>query len=175
MRRNTVLATLALTGVTLTGVATAPAQAAPRPATATQAAVQADAKTVQPAQVGVAATKVKVTIAMDQLGKSKAITDALNSIKTDNRGTFVRDAMNKAFVAAGSRHNVMVFNLSQGYKERLTNKRVYANVQWGNIYYGLWIFESGEFTNTGDGGWINWGFRGWFDRNDKHVKFKRSW
>ncbi|MCM3738638.1 stress protein, partial [Bacillus cytotoxicus] len=28
-------------------------------------------------------------------------------------------------------------------------------------------------TNQGDGGWINWAFRGWFDRNGNHVKFHR--
>ncbi|MBJ3792196.1 stress protein, partial [Bacillus sp. OA1] len=35
------------------------------------------------------------------------------------------------------------------------------------------VFEDGEFTNKGDGGWINWAFRGWFDRDGGHVKFYR--
>lgn len=37
--------------------------------------------------------------------------------------------------------------------------------------YGIWAFENGEFTNKGDGGWINWAFKGSFDRDGSHVKF----
>ncbi|MFJ3933580.1 MULTISPECIES: stress protein [unclassified Streptomyces] len=180
MRRNTALASIALTALAVTGAAVAPAQAAPlpsaTPATATAPATDADAPGAKEALPASAAAKTpSVKIAMDQLGRGNAIADAIRSVKTDNRGTFVQEAVNKAFDAAGGRHNVMLFNLSQGYQERLHGKRVYANVQWGNIYYGLWISESGEFTNTGDGGWINWGFRGWFDRNGGHVTFHRSW
>ncbi len=40
--------------------------------------------------------------------------------------------------------------------------------------FGIWVFEDGEFTNKGDGGWINWAFRGWFDRDGGHVKFLSS-
>lgn len=25
----------------------------------------------------------------------------------------------------------------------------------------------------GDGGWINWAFRGWFDRDNQHIEFHR--
>ncbi|MFP3821487.1 stress protein, partial [Bacillus sp. SIMBA_008] len=35
------------------------------------------------------------------------------------------------------------------------------------------VFEDGSFTNKGDGGWINWAFRGWFDRDGDHVEFHR--
>ncbi|WP_435601043.1 stress protein [Streptomyces sp. C10-9-1] len=184
MRRNTALASIALTALAVTGAAVAPAQAAPLPSATTATAATADAPTATAADTpgakealpaAAAAKTPSVKIAMDQLGRGKAIADAIRSVKTDNRGKFVQEAVNKAFDAAGGRHNVMLFNLSQGYQERLHGKRVYANVQWGNIYYGLWVSESGEFTNTGDGGWINWGFRGWFDRNGGHVTFHRSW
>ncbi|MFG3494549.1 stress protein [Streptomyces sp. NPDC047928] len=167
MRRSTTLATLALVSATLVGGAALPAQAADaaeKPSThAATSALPAKGKTVT------------VKVALDQLGAGGRIADALKGINTDDRGKFVQEAVNKAFDAAGGRHNVMLMNLSQNYQERLQGKRIYANVQWGNIYYGLWIAESGEFTNQGDGGWINWGFKGWFDRNGGHVKFHRSW
>ncbi|WP_051808136.1 hypothetical protein [Streptomyces sp. NRRL F-2664] len=182
MRRSTTLATIALTALTLTGAAALPAQAAERPAP-TPAALSAPASPAAssptgssgPEAVAAADKSVSVSVSMDQLGHGKAIADALRSIKTDNRGTFVQEAVDKAFKAAGSRHNVMLFNLSQNYHDQFQGTRVYANVQWGNIHYGLWIFESGQFTNQGDGGWINWGFVGWYERNGGHVKFNRSW
>ncbi|MCY9402193.1 stress response protein YvgO, partial [Bacillus haynesii] len=33
--------------------------------------------------------------------------------------------------------------------------------------------ESGQFTNQGDGGWINWAFKGWFDRNGQNVTVRK--
>ncbi|MCH0542555.1 stress protein [Streptomyces sp. MUM 203J] len=175
MRRSSTLAAITLTSAALVGAAALPAQAAqtpaPRPAVEAPAPEGVSAPAVEAAEAG--DKKVSVKVAMDQLGAGNRIADALKGIKTGDRGHFVREAVNRAFSAAGGRHNVMLMNLSQGYKERLRGKRLYANVQWGNIYYGLWIAESGEFTNEGDGGWINWGFKGWFDRNGGHVKFRR--
>lgn len=175
MRRSTTLTVLAVTSAALVGAAALPAQAAPAPAPRTAAEAPAPEGAAAPAVEAAQAAdkKVTVNVAMDQLGAGKRVADAIRGIKTGDRGHFVREAANRAFSAAGGRHNVMVMNLSQGYKERLKGKRLYANVQWGNIYYGLWIAESGEFTNEGDGGWINWGFKGWFDRNGGHVKFRR--
>ncbi|MFF8265720.1 stress protein [Streptomyces virginiae] len=183
MRRTTTLATIALTALTLTGAAALPAQAAGHPAP-TPAALSAPASpataspasaAAEPDAAAAADKSVNVSVSMDQLGHGKAIADALRAIKTDNRGTFVQEAVDKAFKAAGGQHNVMLFNLSQNYNDQFQGTRLYANVQWGNIHYGLWIFESGQFTNQGDGGWINWGFVGWYERNGGHVKFNRSW
>ncbi|MFE9469081.1 stress protein [Streptomyces virginiae] len=183
MRRTTTLATLALTALTLTGAAALPAQAAGHPAPtpaalsapASPAAASPATSAAEPDAAAAADKSVSVSVSMDQLGHGKAIADALRAIKTDDRGTFVQEAVDKAFKAAGGRHNVMLFNLSQNYNDQFQGTRVYANVQWGNIHYGLWIFESGQFTNQGDGGWINWGFVGWYERNGGHVKFNRSW
>ncbi|MFC9586712.1 stress protein [Streptomyces yangpuensis] len=175
MRRNTTLATIALTALTLTGAAALPAQAAGHPAPAPAASAPASPAVSGPDAAAAADKSVTVNVSMDQLGRGKAIADALRGIKTDNRGTFVQEAVDKAFNAAGGRHNVMLFNLSQNYNDQFQGTRVYANVQWGNIHYGLWIFESGQFTNQGDGGWINWGFVGWYERNGGHVTFNRSW
>lgn len=179
MRRSARLASLALTALVLAGGATVPAHAAQSPASAPSAfSARATATRTAPDAIApraAAGKSVSVHVSLDQLGAGGRIAEALRAIKTDNRGAFVQEAVNKAFDAAGGRHNVMLFNLSQNYDERLRGKRLYANVQWGNIYYGLWISESGEFTNNGDGGWINWGFKGWFDRNGGHITFHRSW
>ncbi|RSS83683.1 stress protein [Streptomyces sp. WAC06614] len=169
MRRKTAFASIALTALAMTGAAALPAQAAERPAALSRTA------TPDAAQPAAAAKSVTVKVSMDQLGRGQAIADALRGISTDDRGGFVQQAIEKAFQAAGGRHNVMLFNLSQNYADHFQGTRVYANVQWGNIHYGLWIFESGEFTNQGDGGWINWGFTGWWERNGGYVKFNRSW
>ncbi|URM89850.1 stress protein [Streptomyces sp. MRC013] len=171
MRRTTTLTALALTTALLTGAAALPAQAAERPAAPASSAAPA-AREGGPEAAG---KSVTVSVSMDQLGRGRAITDALRSINTDDRGAFVQKAVDKAFEAAGGWHNVMLFNLSHNYDDRFRGTRLYANVTWGNVHYGLWVFESGEFTNHGDGGWINWGFRGWYERNGGHVKFNRSW
>ncbi|CAF2884816.1 unnamed protein product [Rotaria sp. Silwood2] len=44
----------------------------------------------------------------------------------------------------------------------------------GTIGYEIYVFDDGEFTNLGDGGYINWAFAGNFVRdpeNDKIVHF----
>lgn len=37
--------------------------------------------------------------------------------------------------------------------------------------YEVWVFDSGEFTLVGDGGFNNWCFDGNFDRNGRDVTF----
>ncbi|GHA86631.1 stress protein [Streptomyces termitum] len=169
--RTTALAGLALAAAVTVG-AVAPVQAAERPArTATTPA------STTAGDLGATADEKTpvVSVSMDQLGVAGKVADAVRGVKTSDRGKFVQEAVKAAFDAAGGRHNVMLFNLSQNYDDRFQGTRVYANVKWGNIYYGLWIFESGTFANGGDGGWINWGMMGWFDRNGGAVTFHRSW
>lgn len=81
--------------------------------------------------------------------------------------------MESTFYAAGGRYNVMVFNLSQNYEDRFNGVKTFATANLGNVVYGIWVFESGTFKNNGDGGWDNWAFRGWFDRQNKFVTFHR--
>ena len=45
------------------------------------------------------------------------------------------------------------------------------SVWFGDIKYDCYIFDSGEFTLKGDGGWINWAFTGSYDRDGGHVVF----
>ena len=63
----------------------------------------------------------------------------------------------------------MVFNLSQTYKSKLKDFKFKAFTCAGHRY-GLWIFESGEFTNKGDGGYINWTFAGKWRRTGSNKK-----
>ena len=67
----------------------------------------------------------------------------------------------------------MVFNLSQGYHNGLRGVKFYGSANYHGVIYGIWVFESGQFTNQGDGGWINWAFKGWFDRNGQTVTFRK--
>ena len=100
-----------------------------------------------------------------------AVASAIDDISGVDRGEFVEQAVQEAFDRDGGDYNVVMHNLSQGYEENLEGVKLYANVRYGKVNYGLWIAEGGEFTNTGDGGYINWAFRGWFDRDDNTISF----
>ena len=89
-----------------------------------------------------------------------------------DREALVKNAMYHAFYNIGqSRLNVMVFNLRQEHAPRFQNVKFYSSFTINGVTYGVWIFENGSFDNNGDGGWINWGFMGNYNRNDKHVDF----
>lgn len=160
MRRKTSLSALALTTVALVGAAALPAQAAERPSApasasastsasgSTPAATPASAPAARETGFEAAGKSVSVSVSMDQLGRGRAIADALRGIDTGDRGAFVREAVDKAFEAAGGWHNVMLFNLSHNYEDRFQGTRLYANVKWGNVHYGLWVFESGSSPTT---------------------------
>ncbi|MER8232098.1 stress protein [Streptomyces sp. NPDC094049] len=169
----TSLAGVTLASLAMTAVAALPAQAADkgpekaRTSTSAPAATQA----AQPGEVNALGIAPIVTMHGDAPYKA-AVESAIKSINTDDRGTFVQQAVDKVFDAAGGQYNVMVFNLSQGYEDSLGSVKLYANVKFGSVYYGVWIFGAGgTFKNTGDGGWINWGFKGWFNRNGGTVTF----
>jgi hypothetical protein len=113
---------------------------------------------------------INLNFTVDVLGIAQAIA---NGVSPDpNRGGFVKNLMETTFYAAGQRFNVMVFNLNQNYTDRFRGVVFYGSTTYNGITFGIWAFQSGEFTNHGDGGWINWAFRGWFNRNDKRVRFK---
>ena len=115
--------------------------------------------------------EIPLSIEIDLLGIAKAIEGA---VKTDaNRSGFVKNVMETAYYSSGQNHNVMVFNLNQEYENHFNDVKFYGSAVYDGITFGIWVFEDGEFTNKGDEGWINWAFRGWFDRDEKHVKFHR--
>ncbi|AJT63227.3 Stress response protein YvgO [Streptomyces lydicus] len=141
-----------------------PATAMAAPAAATAAAGDS------PVDVG---ANANLNFNVDVLGIANKIEA---SIKTaQNREGFVKNLEESAFYAAGGQYNVMVMNLSQGYEDHFNGVKAYGSATYDGVIYGIWVFEDGEFTNLGDGGYINWAFRGWFDRpnNGGYVKFSR--
>ena len=111
-------------------------------------------------------------VSVDPLSIGQAIASAIKT--SQNRDGFVKDLMESAYYAAEQQYNVMVFNLSQEYEEHFNGVQFYASAVYdGSITYGIWAFEDGEFTNKGDGGWINWAFQGWFERDGHYVKFRK--
>lgn len=117
------------------------------------------------------AEEVKVSIHKADGVDGLAVASNIDDISGVDRGEFVEQAVQEAFDHDGGDYNVVMHNLSQGYEENLEGVKLYANVRYGKVNYGLWIAEGGSFTNTGDGGYINWAFRGWFDRVDNTVNF----
>ena len=125
-----------------------------------------------PLQVG-----ASLNVNADVLGISGGIASAIN--ETDDRSAFVKDLMETTFHQAGRKYNVMVFNLEQEYQSSFKGVKFYASAKFdggifvGTTTFGICAFEEGTFVNEGDGGYINWAFRGRFDRNDKHVAFRK--
>ncbi|ARW40539.1 MULTISPECIES: hypothetical protein [Bacillus] len=119
----------------------------------------------------VSAKDVGLNIDVDLLGIGNSIADAIKSAQ--NRDGFVKNLMESSFYASGQKYNVMVFNLSQEYEDHFNGVQFYGSAVYDGITYGIWVFEDGSFTNKGDGGWINWAFRGWFDRDGDHFEFHR--
>ncbi|MGD6818740.1 stress protein [Metabacillus sp. 84] len=130
-------------------------------------ALPANGTSAAPAQSAEASAEIPV----DPVAIGEAIA---NAVKTaENRDGFVKGAMENAFYAADENYNVMVMNLSQGYDEQLNGVEFFETVEYDGVTFGVWVFEDGEFTNEGDGGYINWAFRGWFERDDMTVKFSK--
>ncbi|MGA4879319.1 stress protein [Streptomyces lydicamycinicus] len=141
------------------------------PATAS-AAPAAPAATAGESPVSVGAN-ANLNMNVDVLGIANKIE---SSIKTaQNREGFVKSFMESAFYAAGGKYNVMVHNLSQPYEDHFNGVQSFGTATYDGVVYGIWVFEDGEFTNQGDGGYINWAFRGIFERPDNggYVKFSR--
>ncbi|WP_432093732.1 stress protein [Streptomyces sp. bgisy100] len=158
-----------LAAVTLCAALTATAVAFPATASASPAAAAAAAGE-SPVSVG---ANANLNMNVDVLGIANKIEA---SIKTaQNREGFVKNLMESAFYASGQKYNVMVMNLSQGYEEHLNGVQGYGSATYDGVVYGIWVFEDGEFTNTGDGGYINWAFKGLWERPDNggYVKFFR--
>ncbi|MFJ3631294.1 stress protein [Streptomyces sp. NPDC090112] len=135
----------------------------------------AAAQGVAPGEAGALAGKVDVASAVLDITKKimDIVTDAIE--RKQNRSGYVKSLMEGAFYESGQRYNVMVINNANSYTPNLRGVVYDAKVSGIHGTYRVLVFESGEFTNHGDGGWINWAFRGWFDRDGGHVKFRRSW
>ncbi|ALC81242.1 hypothetical protein [Bacillus gobiensis] len=110
-----------------------------------------------------------LNVDVDVLGIADRINEAVKS--EQNRPGWVKNVMETTFYASGQKYNVMVFNLNQEYDYQFNDVQFYGSAVYDGITYGIWVFKDGSFDNKGDGGWINWTFRGWFDRTDNHVDF----
>ncbi|MFI8850018.1 stress protein [Streptomyces sp. 891-h] len=158
-----------LAAVALCGALTA-AGAAAFPATATAApAVAPSAAGDSPVSAG---ANANLNLNVDVLGIANKIE---SSIKTSaNRDAFVKNLMESAYYAGGEKYNVVVHNLNQDYEENLNGVQTYGSATYDGVTFGIWVFKDGEFTNKGDGGWINWAMKGSFQRDGadgKHVTF----
>ncbi len=60
-------------------------------------------------------------------------------------------------------------------REYMYHKVDYDYTLGGNVSYHVWAFERSAapavFVRHGDGGWLNWAYRGWVDRNDNRLSF----
>ena len=116
---------------------------------------------------------VSLDVSIDPLKIADKIEKAVNS--NASRKSFVKNLMESTFQAAGREYNVMVFNLAQDYDDNFNDVVFYGSGIVDDITFGIWAFRDGEFTNSGDGDYINWAFRGWYDRDeedDKHIIFR---
>ncbi|MFF5448015.1 stress protein [Streptomyces sp. NPDC012888] len=165
----TLVSTIAAAGVLLPVTASYAAEAPlakPRPA-----AVQP----VAPGEAGALAGRVDVASAI--LDITQKIYNIVNEAieRGQNRSGYVKSLMEGAFYESGQRYNVMVINNANHHTANLHGVVYDAKVSGIHGTYRVLVFESGQFTNHGDGGWINWAFRGWFDRDGGYVNFRRSW
>ncbi|MBD8499710.1 hypothetical protein [Paenibacillus arenosi] len=87
------------------------------------------------------------------------------------REQFVKDTLHFYNNKWGNRYNVLVFNTQQAHSWSFSGIQEETIVNYGSIYYKVWVFQSGTFRNGGHGGWINWGFLGNFIRNGSYVQF----
>ncbi|MEW1722827.1 stress protein [Streptomyces sp. NPDC093109] len=152
--------------------------------TAAQAATQAPVapkprpvapQSVEASRVGALGAKVDVASALVDITKKilSIVTDAIE--RKQNREGYVKSLMEGSFYQANQRYNVMIIKNSNKISHSLKGVVYDAKVSGIHGTYRVLVFESGKFTNHGDGGYINWAFRGWFDRNGMTVNFRRSW
>ncbi|MFG3494550.1 stress protein [Streptomyces sp. NPDC047928] len=170
-----VVSSAVLTGILLPSAALAASPAATPATPASPAAAGVDVRGVVPGEAGAQAGKVDVASAVLDITQRiiRIVNDAIE--RKQNRSGYVKSLMEGAFYEAGQRYNVMIINDANRHTARLNGVVYDAKVSGIHGKYRVLVFESGEFTNHGDGGWINWAFRGWFDRDGGFVRFHRSW
>jgi hypothetical protein len=123
---------------------------------------------------------IPLRIYSDQLGIGARLANEMQHV--NDRAAFVQNFRDKGFTLAGSRYNVMVFSAGQPHVPSLLGVKLQADttLPFGSVIpwpltYKIWIFEEGDFLNQGDGGYINWGFKGWFDQNGGYVRFRNPY
>ncbi|GAA1774233.1 MULTISPECIES: hypothetical protein [Streptomonospora] len=145
-------------------------------AMAAPAAPEAPAPASQTAATQAKTMGVKIDLGSAVVNISSRIFDiAVTAIeRNQNRSGYVKSLMEGAFYDAGQSYNVMVVKADHPYSFDLDNI-VYDGTVHASGYpaFRVLVFDSGRFTNEGDGGYINWAFRGWFDRSGMTVDFRK--
>ncbi|MBP2478470.1 hypothetical protein JOF53_007342 [Crossiella equi] len=103
---------------------------------------------------------------------AKIIIDAV--AHAQNREGYVKSMVEGTFYEMGQHLNVLVIK-DKHPKQVNVNGLAFQGRAHGDGYpdYMIYAFESGHVVNQGDGGYINWGFRGWFDKNGNTVDFRK--
>ena len=89
------------------------------------------------------------------------------------REAFVKTMLETVTSSISGKHNIMIFNMQQGFGFNPDwTSTWFTSQNYQGIQFGIWVFRGPvQFVNQGDGGWINWGFFGSFNRNGGTVDF----
>ncbi|MER7623010.1 RICIN domain-containing protein [Streptomyces sp. NPDC126503] len=111
-------------------------------------------------------------------------------LKKVARENFVKGLLEMLTNHTGGHYNIMIFDIKgknafgdpwfvNHYTQNLRDVAFQGDVEYHDETsredqtYRIWIFSGGgSFTNHGDGGWINWGFYGLWDRNGSTIDFR---
>ncbi|MCB2357826.1 hypothetical protein [Clostridium estertheticum] len=110
---------------------------------------------------------VNFNVNVDVLGIANKIAAAISRNNFNGqRAAFCKNLMETTFYAAGGRYNVVVMDLSQNYKYKISGVKMYAGYQFDGTTYGVWVFDKNQpkgsfFRNDGRRGWDHWAARGW--------------
>merc|ERR1711934_1319992 len=90
----------------------------------------------------------------------------------DERGNGTRRAAATAWRKYGGKYNVMCILAGNSYNiDQLKGRQATEAIYIGGYKYMIYVFHSGLFVNYGDGGYVNWAFRGKFTRTGGSVHF----
>ncbi|WP_441248316.1 RICIN domain-containing protein [Kitasatospora sp. McL0602] len=95
------------------------------------------------------------------------ISDIANYTNHQNeRADFVRALGDRISAKIGNLANVLVVDDTESYAPDLHDVNVDMVVKYDASHpYHVYVFQSGNFTLNGDGGWIHWGMWGRYDRS----------
>jgi hypothetical protein len=122
----------------------------------------------------------------DPFGIGSQISSFLSSVfgsighSDDERARWTQGIRDKLFDTANARndghhYNVMVCRKPSSDASGLRGIIYDGNASFYGTEFKVYAFTNGTFTNKGDGGYINWAFKGWYDRSNggKTVIFRQ--
>ncbi|GGK81794.1 hypothetical protein [Mangrovihabitans endophyticus] len=147
---------------------------------------------LSPAEAATAEKQLVLAAAAAQGGSSIDLIDGLlNTAKrilsfaiaqataNQNRSGYVRSLLEAGWYKTGEKHNVVVMVAPGGKTKGRFAINVKGKVSDAVYHYKGYppfrviVFKSGTVKNKGDGGYINWAYRGWFTRNNMTVHFHK--